>query len=201
MYINTFKYSPADVDCKLCTEYQKKYGCTSNCCPWLAERIEAGVVCYTEAILDTFEDQPILLPRLHLLIQCFPGTMFYENHRKRMEKMKSRLGYRRYQDSPAFHAVLYLMTANPKIYTRAANCFYRHGVEFGYARLRDISPHNYTLLMAARSIYTGKGCLNIDDLADAEVIDPEAFRLIVNALLIARYGPYVLDIHKRRATT
>ena len=44
MYINTFKYTPADVDCKLCTEYVKKFGCTACGCPWMAERIEAGVV-------------------------------------------------------------------------------------------------------------------------------------------------------------
>ena len=42
MYINTFKYTPADVDCKLCTEYVKKFGCTACGCPWMAERIEAG---------------------------------------------------------------------------------------------------------------------------------------------------------------
>ena len=26
MYINTFRYTPEDVDCKLCTEYRKKDG-------------------------------------------------------------------------------------------------------------------------------------------------------------------------------
>lgn len=36
MYINTFKYTPADVDCKLCTEYVKKFGCTACGCPWMA---------------------------------------------------------------------------------------------------------------------------------------------------------------------
>ena len=46
MYINTFKYSPEDVSCHLCTEYVKKVGCTALRCPWLAERIEAGVVGY-----------------------------------------------------------------------------------------------------------------------------------------------------------
>ena len=51
MYINTFKYSPQDVSCQLCTEYVKKVGCTALRCPWLAERIEAGVVGYREAIM------------------------------------------------------------------------------------------------------------------------------------------------------
>lgn len=44
MYINTFRYKPEDVDCKLCTEYRKKLGCTVKGCPFLAERMEAGVV-------------------------------------------------------------------------------------------------------------------------------------------------------------
>ena len=35
MYINTFKYTPADVDCKLCTEYVKKFGCTACQEIWL----------------------------------------------------------------------------------------------------------------------------------------------------------------------
>lgn len=47
MYINTFKYTPKDVSCQLCTEYVKKLGCTALRCPWLAERIEAGVVGYS----------------------------------------------------------------------------------------------------------------------------------------------------------
>ena len=46
MYINTFKYTPKDVSCQLCTEYVKKLGCTALRCPWLAERIEAGVAKY-----------------------------------------------------------------------------------------------------------------------------------------------------------
>ena len=52
MYINTFKYTPKDVSCQLCTEYVKKLGCTALRCPWLAERIEAGVVGYREAVMD-----------------------------------------------------------------------------------------------------------------------------------------------------
>ena len=56
MYINTFKYTPKDVSCQLCTEYVKKLGCTALRCPWLAERIEAGVVGYREAVLETFID-------------------------------------------------------------------------------------------------------------------------------------------------
>lgn len=46
MYIRKFTYSAEDVDCKLCTEYARKTGCRHEVCPFLAERIEAGVVSY-----------------------------------------------------------------------------------------------------------------------------------------------------------
>ena len=69
MYINTFKYTPKDVSCQLCTEYVKKLGCTALRCPWLAERIEAGVVGYREAVLETFPHERRLFQRLNLLIR------------------------------------------------------------------------------------------------------------------------------------
>ena len=43
MVLNRFRYKPEDVDCKLCTEYRHRR-CIQPSCPWLAERIEAGVV-------------------------------------------------------------------------------------------------------------------------------------------------------------
>ena len=74
MYINTFKYTPADVDCKLCTEYVKKFGCTACGCPWMAERIEAGVVGYAEVVRQMFPHDKRLMARLEPLIRDFPGT-------------------------------------------------------------------------------------------------------------------------------
>ena len=119
MYINTFKYTPKDVSCQLCTEYVKKLGCTSssqsplvsvfadgeNCarslapplptksatlrgpqnCPRLAERIEAGVVGYREAVLETFPHERRLFQRLNLLIKHYPGSLWSnEQHERRI---------------------------------------------------------------------------------------------------------------------
>ena len=63
--------------------------------------------------------------------------------------------------------------------------------------------NNYVIIgvdagyIAARGIYTNAGGLTTRDLADAEVVDAAALRMIVNALLIARYGCAVLDIDER----
>ena len=102
MYINTFKYTPKDVSCQLCTEYVKKLGCTALRCPWLAERIEAGVVGYREAVLETFPHERRLFQRLNLLIKHYPGSLWSnEQHERRMQYQCAVQGYRRRRDTIA----------------------------------------------------------------------------------------------------
>ena len=63
--------------------------------------------------------------------------------------------------------------------------------------LHGISPHDYALVTVAKTILGVAGfedAIPAELLADTEVIDDEAFRLIVNALLIANYGPAVLKL-------
>ena len=99
MYINTFKYTPKDVSCQLCTEYVKKLGCTALRCPWLADRIEAGVVGYREAVLETFPHERRLFQRLNLLIKHYPGSLWSnEQHERRMQYQCAVQGYRRRRD-------------------------------------------------------------------------------------------------------
>lgn len=235
MYINTFKYTPKDVSCQLCTEYVKKLGCTSssqsplvsvsadgeNCdrclapplptksatlwgprtnCPWLAERIEAGVVGYREAVMETFPRDRRLSSRLNLLIKHYPGSLWSnEQHERRMQYQCAVQGYRRRRDTNAYYAAMYLLTSNDDIYRRTANCFCKDGIEFGYAVLKNTSPHNYALFMAARDLCDKTEAVTMADLAEPEVIDPEALRLIVNATLIARYGLAAFQIRARGA--
>lgn len=194
-----FKYEMEDVECKFCTEYNGSLGgCTQKICPWLAERIEAGVVGYEEALLDSFPRDSDLKERLRTAVRLFHGSLWLnEDHRQRMEAMKAREGFQRRRDTPAYFAAMYLLTANDDLFLRSANCFCRHGIEFDYGTLKDISPHSYTLFSAARDIYAEGSGVALADLANSEVVDTLAFSLIVNALLVARYGPAVLAIKER----
>ena len=199
LYINTFQYEPEHVDCRLCTQHTGlKNGCAANGCPWLAERIEAGVVGYKEAVMETFPRNIHMDARLHTAVRHFTGSLFLTAaHRQRMERVKARQGYRRRRDTPAYYAAMYLLTANEDIFNRTESCFRRYGILFDYASMRDIPPHNYTLLSAAKDIYTDGSSVTLSDLAVSEVVDTLAFSLIVNALLIARYGCAVLKISEK----
>ena len=150
MYINTFKYTPKDVSCQLCTEYVKKLGCTALRCPWLAERIEAGVVGYREAVLETFPHERRLFQRLNLLIKHYPGSLWSnEQHERRMQYQCAVQGYRRRRDTNAYYAAMYLLTSNDDIYRRTANCFCKDGIEFGY---EDVGDSYIGAVFAARSM-------------------------------------------------
>lgn len=196
-----FKYEMEDVECKFCTEYNGSLGgCTQKICPWLAERIEAGAVGYEEALLDSFPHDPKLEAKLHTAVRLFRGSMWLdEGHRQRMQALRAREGSDRRRDTPAYIAAMYLLTSDQDTAKRTANCFYRDGIMFSYATTKGISPHGYTLLGAARDIYANGDGIALNDLADNEVVDSTAFCLIVNALLIARYGIAALDIQKKQA--
>ena len=92
MFVCTFRYRPKHVACYLCTEYKQKQGCTLPVCPWLAERIEAGVVGYQEAVMATIPRNRLLAPRLRALVASFPGSLWKDGtHKERMEYAKTRL--------------------------------------------------------------------------------------------------------------
>ena len=198
MYLCTFHYTPEDVDCRLCAKYVKGKGCMESACPWMAERIGAGVVGYAEAVRDIFPREARLDARVRTAVKSFSGSLYLDAaHRQRMERAKAKLGYRQKQETSAYLAAIYLLTSDEDLYHRAANCFCRCGLELAYATTRGISAHNYTLLSAARDIYSEANSLTMADLSSKELVDELAFCLIVNAVLIARYGSAVLGIRER----
>ena len=182
MFISTFRYKPEYVACPLCTEYRKKLGCTVKGCPFLAERIEAGVVGYGDAVQNTLAHHTALAPRLTALIRLFPGTMWADaRHKPRMEAFKARQGYRRHRDTPAYYAAMYLLTANEDLHRRTANCFCKRGLEFAYALLRGIAPHDYTLFVAEVASTVNENLL-IEQLLQNEN-DPQTRLYLLNQYL------------------
>ena len=165
LQINTFQCKPEDVDCTLCAKYKgKKRGCTAKVCPWLAERIEAGVVGYEEAVRETFPHDAHLDARLRVVVRHFTGSLFLSpSHERRMERVRIGQGCRRRRDTPAYYAAMYLLTASEDLCRRTETCFCKHGIEFGCADLRGIPPHDFTLFSAARDIYTDSSGTMVSD--------------------------------------
>lgn len=199
MFINTFRYTPEDVDCKYCTDYSR-HGCTNEGCPWLAERIEAGDVSYTEILVTTFAKCMSSNFRTHLceLIDDAPESFWVDDpHRNRFERLHTVLGYNKKRDTNRFIALLYLFTADENLFVRCGRCINRGGVEFSTVKLRGIETSDYILYRTAKSIYTCLDDFNLEDLEDSDNRD-FSFRFIINALLIVRYGIAITRIKNNK---
>ena len=191
----SYHYKPADVACEYCAEWQHRK-CQAVGCPWLAERIEAGVVSYASAVRELFGGvaDEAFIKRLGLLVLHFRGSFWLDREHEFNTRLLLRsVGYEAWRN-PRFFAVLYLFGSNRALLKRVWNACLPGGFEPGFLIMRGVSAHDYTLIQAAKAISGCGSGLELEDLADAEVVDDEAFRLIVNAMLIANYGPDVLKL-------
>ena len=193
--ILSYHYKPADVECEYCIKWRHRR-CQAVGCPWLAERIEAGVVSYAAAVPGLFGcvENEAFIQRLGLLVLHFHGSFWLDSEHEYNTRLLLRsVGYGAWRN-PRFFAVLYLLGSNRGLLKRSWNACLSGGFEPGFLVMRGVSAHDYTLIQASKAI-TGNGSgLELEDLADAEIVDDVAFRLIVNALLIASYGPDVLKL-------
>lgn len=188
MVIRDFKYTPEDVDCRYCTEFIRGR-CRAAKCPWVNERVEAGVLSYQEAIKEAFEELSPIRLRIKVVLG-FYNKSFWKNeaHFDRFQRLQATLGYYKKRNTNAYYAVLFLISSDEELTLRFLDCFSKKQIDFSNAKLRDLSPERYALYKVAKSIYTDSAEVGVDELADPELVDTETFHLVINAMLIYRYG-------------
>lgn len=190
-----YHYKPADVACEFCINSRRRR-CRESGCPWLAERIEAGVVSYASAVRGLFGgvENEALIQRLGQLVLHFRGSFWLSaEHEFNTRLLLRSVGYQAWRN-PRFFASLYLFGSNRGLLKRAWNACMPGGFEPVFIVMRGVSEHDYTLIQAAKALMCGGLGLTLYDLADAEIVDDEEFRLIIHALLIANYGSDVLKL-------
>lgn len=190
-----YHYKPADVACEYCINSRRRR-CRESGCPWLAERIEAGVVSYASAVRGLFGgvENEALIQRLGQLVLHFRGSFWLSaEHEYNTSLLLRSVGYQAWRN-PRFFASLYLFGSNRGLLKRAWNACMPGGFEPVFIVMRGVSEHDYTLIQAAKALMCGGLGLTLYDLADAEIVDDEEFRLIIHALLIANYGSDVLKL-------
>ena len=188
MKLRNHKYTPEDVDCRYCTKFIHGR-CRAAICPWIKERIEAGVIGYREAVNESFAEQTPLRDRVKLVMACYDNSFWRDDaHKRRFQIAQAIFGYYRSRNTPAYYAALYLLTSDEELFLRLADCFTRTRIDFRYTCLQGISPELYALYKTAKCLYTQSAEVGVDELADPELFRLSDFRLAVNAMLIVRYG-------------
>ena len=154
------------------------------------------MVSYASAVRELFggvKDEAFI-QRLGSLVLHFRGSFWLDREHEFNTRLLLRsVGYEAWRN-PRFFASLYMLGSNRALLKRAWNACLPDGFEPSFLIMRGVSAHDYTLIQAAKAI-TGCGSgLELEDLTDAEIVDDAAFRLIINALLIANYGSDVLKL-------
>ena len=193
MYRHPFYYTPKDVECEYCQNYDRKNPCFLCECTCLEERIEAGVLELNEFVRDCFT--PSLEPQLQERMRQQFGeekSHFFlsDAHRRRWTHWRALC----WRLSDRNKAALFLLTAYESLWRRMIWKCGNDGFDFQSIYLKGIKPELYSVYQAAKAIAVGSPNITLADLASPELVTDEAFQLIICALLMAKYGEVILNL-------
>jgi len=92
-----------------------------------------------------------------------------------------------------FLVVIYLLTADNKLWFIVDKHVKPAGINFSNVSLKGINIDGYTLFRAAQDIYTGTTFLAVSDLANKKIVSPKIYDIIQTALLIRRNGMRLIN--------
>jgi len=96
--------------------------------------------------------------------------------------------------SSKWMAAAYLLSSSATLWQRTLLAITPGNINFDAVKLGDTSIRDYTLYRAAKGLYHGRLGVAADELADEELVSDNTLLMIVNAALIARFGPKVMEI-------
>jgi len=195
---NHFNCKGGIKSCNGCLSTAKTRG-NPNDCFCFKEKLEADEIEYTDLIRDCFGriKNYALKNRLKLLSNKFTGELFLDyNHKERFHHVNHKQDIEEWERTPTYLAVIFLLTADEVLWNISEHAVCLNGFDFSQIHLRQISTEGYALYQTAKTISTGKEYIRISEIADKELIDDTAFKIIINASLIAKYGTDVFSIKK-----
>ena len=187
IYRSPFRYTPKDVACEYCQNYDRKHPCRLCECTCLEERIEAGVLELNAFMRDCFAPSmgPQLRKRMHQQFrEKKPRFFLSDAHRRRWTHWRERC----WRLSDRNKATLFLLTAYESLWRRMVWKCGNDGFDFQSVQLGGIEPELYSVYQAAKAIAVGCCNITLADLASPELVTDEAFHLITGALLMAKYA-------------
>lgn len=193
-----FPFTEEDVACRFCTEYPKCKNDDSKCLV-LSERLRANAVCYESIVKHTFKyfREYNLQKRLSKLVSEFNSDFFCDSsHRQRFENIINIKNRVVKKIDNQFLATLFLLTANHELWEWSSPHMYLTKVDFKSIHLKGIDTNRYAIYQTAKTISTGKEFIKLNEIADESLIDKKTFRVIIHAILVAKYGGEVLGICK-----
>ena len=136
-----------------------------------------------------------LQSRLEYLIRNCSGNFFIsQTHRERFDSVCRLQEIPVKNRNPILLAVLLLLTADDKLWSAAKDHVYIDSFDFKKMNLSGINTDGYAIYQMAKTIYTAREYIRMDEIADKFLIGDQAFKAIIHSILIAKYGAKVFQV-------
>lgn len=136
-----------------------------------------------------------LQSRLEYLIRNCSGDFFTSpTHRMRFDSVCRLQDIPIENRSPIHLAVLFLLTADDKLWSATKDHVYAVSFNFKKMILSGINTDGYAIYQMAKTIYTAKEYIRLDEIADKFLIGDQVFKAIIHSILIAKYGAAVFQV-------
>lgn len=195
MSVSRFEYSARDCDCKVCAYKTRKGKCASaSGCVCLRERLAAGCVPLDE-LMEVLTKEVAARPfaaRVSRLSRQAPVCFENNSHRLRFEAAQRE----KLTGAAGQTAAVFLLTADPFLWGKARMAVTPESICFPEIRIHGVDLDGYVLFHTAKDLYAGTKHISLSELTDPELVSDSAFRLIVTAFLIRRYGAEVIGAER-----
>ncbi len=195
---NYFNWEGGVKDCK-CNVINERDGCAT--CEYIPFDAKINIYemeykdlvkcCFAKIKNYSFKD------RLKLLISNFKGDIFLNpKHKERFYRAIYEQDIDIYDIFPRYIAVIFLLTYDEILWQLTEHTVKLNVFDFNNSNLKQISTEGYAIYQMAKTIWTGKESIEISEISDVDLIDDTAFKTIINASLITRYGTDIFLITK-----
>ncbi|WP_286945271.1 hypothetical protein [Acetobacterium sp. UBA5834] len=170
--------------------------CSSNASSGVTNKIAGGYINYEEIVCGCFEkcESHHLNVRLGDLIRSHDGELFLSpKHRSRFQTVCRIQNEAIENRSSAYLATLFLLTADDNLWCAAKDHIYRDSFDFKKMHLHGINTDGYAIYQMAKTIHCAKEYIKLNEISDKHLIGEQAFKGIINSILIAKYGAAMLQ--------
>lgn len=198
MSVSRFSYAPSGCDCWNYLYQTGKETCGNlSDCGCLSERSVAGCVPFSR-LLEQFAMEVAVSPfvaRVSRMLAKNPPVFFLAGHRSRFDRIWENRG----QDieENAMCAAIYLLSADRFLWGKSVSAIESDRIRFQEIQIHGVDLDGYVLFHTARDLYEGTCRISLSELVDPELVSEDAFRLVLSAFLIRRYGVGILCAERR----
>lgn len=188
--------------CKSCVYYfQGKDKCKRTVCPFLNERIKNKSITLLELIppiIYTTKNEKFYNRLLNLYHKIQEGKIMglfkSDKHKKIFDKQINLYKKQGYILSNRFTAALFVLTADPFIWNHSKYHIKPNAIFFDEIDIKGIEPDAYLLFKIAKDFINKTNKVSTSELADKLVTREPLFKVIINGIIIARYGVDTVEL-------